>query len=154
MHTRTLTLLSNGILCGTFFCLDHHVLMFLTSIDVRPPWACFFFLVPGPIFLPPRSILSSSVHPSASLSVLESSFASPHEPADLTTSTMACTNLTSHHFSRPLLFQRNNRVGSARDIRNVESKFQLTHRIRQVSAEAPTLWLKPAMQILWSIGKE
>ena len=32
---------------------------------------------------------------------------------------------------------------------NVESKFQLTRCIRQESVEAPTLWLKLAMQFLW-----
>ena len=37
---------------------------------------------------------------------------------------------------------------------NVESNFQITRCIRQRSVEAPPLWLKNAMQILWKVEKE
>ena len=38
-------------------------------------------------------------------------------------------------------------------IENVQSKFQCTRCFRQGSVEAPTLWFKLAMQILWCVEK-
>ena len=37
---------------------------------------------------------------------------------------------------------------------HVESKFQFTRCIRQESVEAPRLWLKMVMQIVWNVKKE
>ena len=37
---------------------------------------------------------------------------------------------------------------------HVESKFKFTRCIRQGSVEAPTLWLKQAMQISWNVEEE